>query len=485
MVSPFLYLNIMSYWRNKDWLYEQYIINKLSWREIAEKVGKSAATVSSVAKKHGINSRTVEEVTQKVNIPINEIQKYYESGWSIADIAKHYGVVFSTIQAKMKKHKITARSAGVGSSTSYVVKHNLLPREEWANRQWLTEQYQDHSINGIATKIGWSYTAVCDTMKELGIITRDSSEAIKMKWLDESYKNKCLIYSPPKSKIQNKLYKLLDEMGVEYIPEGPGTKLLKYYRPLDCIVPRTSQKSLIIEVNGYLHLRRHTITKDKSKAIHIAKYLPDYELCYLWDHDFASMDFVQKLCKIIGIDKPNCDFLFSDLDIVQISYSEAKTFLDLYHYLGKGRGGICYGIKLNDKLICVAVFSPPIRNNIKFDSDFRELSRLCVHPMYHKHNLLSWFLSRVCRKIPSDLIVAYADSTVGHTGAVYKACNWYLHHVVPADYSYMDSDGVYMHKATLYCKAKAACMTENEFVGYFGYRKIYGAEKFCFVLDQR
>ena len=125
----------MSYWRNKDWLYEQYIINKLSWREIAEKVGKSAATVSSVAKKHGINSRTVEEVTQKVNIPINEIQKYYESGWSIADIAKHYGVVFSTIQAKMKKHKITARSAGVGSSTSYVVKHNLLPREEWASRQ--------------------------------------------------------------------------------------------------------------------------------------------------------------------------------------------------------------------------------------------------------------------------------------------------------------------------------------------------------------
>lgn len=473
-------------WRTKEWLHEHYIVQKLSYPAIGAIVGKTANAIRFAARSFGITSRSVAEVTQKIDIPINEIIDLYPQGWSIADIAKHFNVAYCTIQAKMKKHGIVARTAAKGRSVSHVARHNLLPREQWADKHWLDTQYTSRSINEIAEEIGWSYTAVHDTMVALGVKLRDNAAAINKKWLDEIYRNKCLVYSPPKSKLQMKLYKLLDEIGVSYIPESTETKLLQHYRPLDCIIPRPGQKTLIIEVNGYLHLHPSIASKDRSKAIQINKFLPDHELVYVWDHDLASTDVAAKLCKLIGVTIPTHDYSLSDLSIDRVTYAQTKIFLDLYHYLGKGRGGICYGVWLNDKLIAVAVFSPPLRQNTAAqfdmtDQSIRELSRLCVHPLYRKKNLLSWFLSRVVQQLPCQMVVSYADTTMGHTGAVYKACNWQFHHEVPGDYHYLDSDGICIHKRTLYQRARAAKMLEADFAEYFGYIKMPSKPKLCFI----
>jgi len=80
----------------------------------------------------------------------------------------------------------------------------------------------------------------------------------------------------------------------------------------------------------------------------------------------------------------------------------------------------------------------------------RELSRLCIHPSYHRKNFASWLISRAIKSIDADLIIAYADTTVGHSGTVYKAANFKFHHEVPPDYWYVDQDGYVMHKKTLY-----------------------------------
>ena len=43
--------------RDKDWLYEQYIIKKRSTTDIAKEVGVSHKTISRWARKHGIELR--------------------------------------------------------------------------------------------------------------------------------------------------------------------------------------------------------------------------------------------------------------------------------------------------------------------------------------------------------------------------------------------------------------------------------------------
>lgn len=44
-------------YRDKDWLYEQYIVNKRSTTDIAKEVGVSHKTISRWAKRHGIELR--------------------------------------------------------------------------------------------------------------------------------------------------------------------------------------------------------------------------------------------------------------------------------------------------------------------------------------------------------------------------------------------------------------------------------------------
>jgi hypothetical protein len=77
--------------------------------------------------------------------------------------------------------------------------------------------------------------------------------------------------------------------------------------------------------------------------------------------------------------------------------------------------------------------------------------------------------------------VSYCDTTVGHTGAVYKSLGFKMHHEVDSDYWYVDPNGWVMHKKTLYSRAKRLSTTENAYAEQFGYIKKYGGKKLCFV----
>ena len=79
------------------------------------------------------------------------------------------------------------------------------------------------------------------------------------------------------------------------------------------------------------------------------------------------------------------------------------------------------------------------------------------------------------------MVIAYADTTVGYDGGIYKASNFKLHHIVPSDYWYVDTSGYVMHKRTLYGRAKSLKMTEAEFAEKYNYIKKYGGEKLCFI----
>jgi hypothetical protein len=291
------------------------------------------------------------------------------------------------------------------------------------------------------------------------------------------------------SSIQKMLYSFLDNLDIVYCKEGEQTRIGYYV--FDCVIV-IDNKKLLIECQGdYWHSLAKMERNDRSKFTYISRYFPECEIMYIWEHEFYCKDRVLDRLKLkLGLDIETKLFDFKQLQVKDVNSAVVKEFLDLYHYLGKDRGGKAFGAYLGDELIACIVFSSPLRQNTAgqfglVNGEVRELSRLCIHPSYHKKNFASWLIKRTLKLIDCELVVAYADTTVGHNGTIYKASNFKLHHTVPSDYWYVDKQGYVMHKRTLYGKAIKMKMTEAEFAESKGYIRKYGGEKLCFVYNQR
>lgn len=318
---------------------------------------------------------------------------------------------------------------------------------------------------------------------------RDSlSRRMTQRWTNEEYRRSMAesrLNQPQISSLQIKLYKYLDDLGIQYHKEGRET-LIGHYM-FDCLVPKQDKmhKNLLIECQGdYWHLDNINNGGDKRKFTYIDRYFPEHEIMYLWEHEFSTKDrIINRLKSKIGIDSNIIDFDFKSIELKNCQYKELSSFLDAYHYIGKGRGGISVGAYLNDILIGAIVYSPKLRDNHDFGQPFRELSRLCIHPNYQKKNFASWLISKSYKFLDVNLIISYCDTTAGHDGAVYKASNFKLHHEVKPDYWYVDVDGYVMHKKTLYLKARSMKMTELQYAETYNFSKIYGGKKLCFIRE--
>lgn len=312
------------------------------------------------------------------------------------------------------------------------------------------------------------------------------------KWQDPKYRKKMAIVranQPGVSSLQKTLYSYLNGLNIEFFEEGENTAIGYYV--FDCLVPKQNdmRKNLLIECQGdYWHSLEHIQSRDRAKFTYINRYFPEHEVMYLWEHEFYTNGRILDRLKLkLGLGIKTVDFDFRDLEVTcDFKKSEVRQFLDSYHYIGRGRGGITIGVRHADELVGIAIFSPPLRQNQQLHGEFRELSRFCIHPNYHKKNFGSWFLSRAMAYI-SDVskIIAYADSTVGHDGGLYRASNFKLSHETSPDYWYVDSDGYVMHKRTLYGRASKMKMTEKEFAKEYGYNKKYGGPKNCYVYEKQ
>ena len=334
---------------------------------------------------------------------------------------------------------------------------------------WATVEYKKRQYEGF------------DEEARLAISASNAS-----RWKDEDYKAAMARHranQPRESNIQRLLYQFLDDLNIGYHKEGPNTVIGPYV--FDCMVP-TMYKRLLIECQGdYWHTLERAPARDKAKFTYIEKYFPEYEIMYIWEHEFYAKDKVLgRLKSKFGLDVKVNDFDFKDLRITDdVSAKSLNSFLDAYHYIGKGRSGKCFGAFLGDELVACAVYSNLVRQNIghQFDGKSLELARLCIHPSYQKHNLASYFLSKTFKHLDCDNIVSYCDTTVGHTGAVYKSLGFKMHHEVDSDYWYVDQNGWVMHKKTLYSRAKRLSTTESAYAEQFGYIKKYGGKKLCFL----
>lgn len=163
---------------SKEWLEEQYLILKKSTNEIAEQVGSVNSVVGSWLKKHGIAARTIGEsrlLNPKINI-INDdktITDMYLGGKTAREIAKELNCSIQTVLRRLEKSDIKPLTA---NERVLLAKPTL---QKLRNKQWLYQKYivNDSTTVSIAEELKTNHVTVCYWLKKHGIPIKPSSES--------------------------------------------------------------------------------------------------------------------------------------------------------------------------------------------------------------------------------------------------------------------------------------------------------------------
>jgi len=441
--------------------------------------------------------------TKQENNLDNEICNYYLQGNSALGTASKFGTSPTQVYRILERNNISRRSLTEAGTIACSSTYKPEPKSRSITPELLRHLYIDKEMTcqDIADKYGYNVNTLNYYRSKYGI-KRDADKAkmIKSKiskqlWADSKFKENmslAVANTAKVSSIQTILYSILDDLNIYYYRErddgddDPQCHIGPY--SFDCVIPREGMATLLIECQGeYWHSLPGVISKDANKAAYIANNFSDqYELKYLHEHEFSNYHYIVNILKSwLKIDTINqIEFEFRHVTIATPPKNDYKLLLGKYHYLpNAGRGGIVFGAYLNNTLIAVCIFSPPIRHNTDDPKTTRELSRLCIHPSYQKKNFASWFISKCIKSLPKQYkrIVSYADTTFGHDGTIYKAANFKHISTIKPDYWYRSPSGWIMHKRTLYGKAKSMSTTESDYAAKHGYKKVYGKEKYKFL----
>lgn len=118
-------------------------------------------------------------------------------------------------------------------------------------------------------------------------------------------------------------------------------------------------------------------------------------------------------------------------DVRRVSRDDCHDYIIGIHY-AKRWPSISYAFGLFlDGIMCGVVTygtppSAPLRKGIagdEYQNDVIELNRLCL--LHNRKNEASILVSRSMKKLPKNkIIVSFADTSQGHLGTVYQACNF-------------------------------------------------------------
>lgn len=113
------------------------------------------------------------------------------------------------------------------------------------------------------------------------------------------------------------------------------------------------------------------------------------------------------------------------------SLAEADPLLSRHHYLGPvGSGGaelVVIGSR-NGEAVAAQVWRLPTARNLPSDGTWLELSRWCLTPAAgpdagsRQHRYATLLIRDRLPRVTT--LVSYSDPSHGHTGALYRACNW-------------------------------------------------------------
>lgn len=145
-------------------------------------------------------------------------------------------------------------------------------------------------------------------------------------------------------------------------------------------------------------------------------------------------------------------------EVRQIKFSIARDYIREHHYSHGSHNGAspCFGLFDGDRLIGVLMFATPCSENVRasvfgpeYKSNVTELHRLHILDETPK-NTESWFIARclkLLKKVKPQIwaVLSFSDTTVGHTGVIYKATNAYRLGSTGKATFYVDGDGRLRH----------------------------------------
>lgn len=454
---------------------------KLPIAQIAEKTGRSDKAVRVKIEKLGLHYEYRDYGWTK------EEDDYLISRYgicrSVPELAKEMGKPIGTVRRRAHDLELTH------VRPKYRPDPNNLPERfhgtsESAKKSWKNNEARRR--------------AVSEKMKEFWKGNEEQrkkhSQNAKKQHLDPDYQARMREVQKNGSSIERAVWSYLSVLGLEEGKDWERHFQIDYYS-FDVAIFRPDQRTLLIECQGdYWHTQERVIKKDKAKHAYIEKYYEkDYELVYLWEHEFQFEEKVlSKLRNWTGIGIQKKEFDFSELEVKRVGPRIARELVENYHYLERlGRGGVYIGCFHGEEPISVAVFASTAQPNVAEHYGYshkvaKELSRFVVRPDYQVKNFGSWFLSRAVSLFSQErpdikFLISYADKTYGHLGTLYKASNWTAAGEVPADYWYASPDGFVIKKQKAYRHAKKMGYTEREYTEEKGWKKIYGLEKLRFV----
>lgn len=109
---------------------------------------------------------------------------------------------------------------------------------------------------------------------------------------------------------------------------------------------------------------------------------------------------------------------------------EANVLLGHHHYLGPLWAGAHLTIcgSASGEVVAAMMWRYPTSRNLPCDGSWLELSRWCLTPGAGDNagsRMHKWAVKIIRQHLPSvTTLVSYSDPGHGHTGALYRACNW-------------------------------------------------------------
>lgn len=251
----------------------------------------------------------------------------------------------------------------------------------------------------------------------------------------------CRMCSSQLSKNENEIYEfIVEKLGSENVVQSERS-ILRHRAEIDIFIPSLK---LGIEYDG---CRWHTEQFGKGRYYHLNKTEEcnknGISLIHIFEDEYNNkkeivLNKIQHLIKCHNLPKIHGRKCY----VSQITYKEAKDFLNINHIQGSQKATIYLGAKYNDELVGVMTF-------VKVKGDEWELNRFASNIKYTCQGVGGKLFSYFVKNYSPKIVKSFADRrwTTNEADNLYTKLGFKLKETLKPDYRYvMNGDYKRIHK---------------------------------------